>query len=252
MSTTTDEEAVEQVAEAIYTTALERPPRNPWAQPWGGADRELKDLYRDYARAAIQAHYAAYQTPYEDEGHQGGNLLELFLKIHAENFKLRAQAQRAQELSTGLPETLEEAQAEIVALRTIQADYSRTRADLEEAHSELGRRQRQGQTAMNVLALLRPDMANEIQGTDLDPFDKDENLAGFFAWLIERTRDNLLLGKLEKRVAEDDGVRHKLDDVLAEMHDDEAEEALRELLGDNPPGRPYNTPGPGTIEYGGA
>lgn len=129
--------------------------------------------------------------------------------------------ENAVELSAGLPETLEGAQAEIVALRAIQADYSRTRADLEDARAELGRRQRQGQTAMNVLALLRPDMANEIQGTDLDPFDKDENLAGFFAWLIERTRDNLLVGKLEKRVAEDDGVRHTLDDVLAEMHEEE-------------------------------
>lgn len=220
MSVTTDDEVVERIAEVIYTTALERPPRNPWAQPWDRADRDLKDLYRDYARAAVQEHYAAYQTPHVDEGHQGGNLLEMFLAIHAENFRLRAQAQRVREASTSLPTTLEEALEEIVGLRAIQADYSRTRADLEDARAELGRRQRQGQTAMNVLALLRPDMANEIQGTDLDPFDKDENLAGFFAWLIEQTKDSILMGKLEKRVAEDNGVRHPLDEVLAEVHEE--------------------------------
>lgn len=199
---------IEKVAQALYEAALNRPPRNPWATSWDAAEPGLKDEYRDYARAGIRAHFEAHETPYADEEHQGGNLLELFLKTHAEGFRLRT--------------------------------------ELEEARTELARRQRQGQAAFNVLALMRPDLAEQINGdVQLDPFNDDAKLPAFFAWLIEQARDDSLLAVVMKRMNEDSGVRHSLDDALVVVD----EEALRELIGDNPPSHPQNTPGPGTIGY---
>lgn len=42
---------------------------------------------------------------------------------------------------------------------------------------------RAGQTYFNVLADLRPDLADQVRGTDLDPF-YDTRIAAFMEWLI--------------------------------------------------------------------
>lgn len=42
---------------------------------------------------------------------------------------------------------------------------------------------RMGQTYFNVLMDAAPDLAEEIRGTDLDPFHRDEVLPSFTLWL---------------------------------------------------------------------
>ncbi len=42
---------------------------------------------------------------------------------------------------------------------------------------------RKGQIAYNVLAVARPDLTNEINNTDLDPFYDDNKLDDFWKWL---------------------------------------------------------------------
>lgn len=63
----------------------------------GGAQwhtwKDINDFGRNYwtlrADVAIRAHYAAHHTPYAVEEHQGGNLLDLYLKTFAELFRLK-------------------------------------------------------------------------------------------------------------------------------------------------------------------
>lgn len=187
------EEAVEEVARALYASAMSLPPVNPWAKSWERSDDSLKDRYRTYARDAIQAHFEAYETPYMDEDHQGGNLLELFLKVHAENVKLRGRSLQSRDK----------------IIRGLMA--------------ELGRRQRQGQAAMNVLALTRPDLAGEIDGTDKDCWEDDSKLPALMAWLIEKSANEILANRVQERVDRDNGVRHNLDDVLEDLDVEEDE-----------------------------
>lgn len=48
------------------------------------------------------------------------------------------------------------------------------------------RTQRKGQIAMNLLSDVRPDLADKVRGTDLDPFYVDARLDDKFAkWLEE-------------------------------------------------------------------
>ncbi len=46
--------------------------------------------------------------------------------------------------------------------------------------------QRQGQIAFNILNHWNPDWANEIRGSDLDPFYKDNRVPAFLIWLHEK------------------------------------------------------------------
>ncbi|RSN38537.1 hypothetical protein DMC64_41455 [Amycolatopsis sp. WAC 04197] len=46
--------------------------------------------------------------------------------------------------------------------------------------------QREGQAAFNQLKRERPDLAAEIRGTDLDPFDDSERLPAFLDHLATR------------------------------------------------------------------
>ena len=43
---------------------------------------------------------------------------------------------------------------------------------------------RDGQIFFNVLAAFRPDLSEQIRGTELDPF-YDHNISAFFVWLVE-------------------------------------------------------------------
>ena len=43
---------------------------------------------------------------------------------------------------------------------------------------------RAGQAAFSVLYQTRPDLANAINSTELDPFYRDERLPAFWAWLV--------------------------------------------------------------------
>lgn len=45
---------------------------------------------------------------------------------------------------------------------------------------------REGQVYFVVLARHRPELADEITATDLDPFSVDARLPGFLAWLEQR------------------------------------------------------------------
>ncbi len=45
---------------------------------------------------------------------------------------------------------------------------------------------RRGQCYYNALYTLRPDLANEICGTKLDPFYVDERIPAFLEWLMEK------------------------------------------------------------------
>lgn len=47
------------------------------------------------------------------------------------------------------------------------------------------RNERAGQAAFNALYEVRPELANEVRGTSLDPFHRTESLSAFFAWLQE-------------------------------------------------------------------
>lgn len=44
---------------------------------------------------------------------------------------------------------------------------------------------RMGQTAFNVLVNVRPDLSEQVRGTDLDPFYKDDRLLAFYQWVEE-------------------------------------------------------------------
>ena len=50
-------------------------------------------------------------------------------------------------------------------------------------------RWRKGQTVFNVLLDLRPDMAERIRGTELDPFHRDEVVPKLLDWLKEQLTD---------------------------------------------------------------
>lgn len=63
-------------------------------------DRNNEDTRIDYwvpaaklATTAICAHYAAHHVPYVDDEHQGGNLLDLYIKSHFELGDLRSRMQ---------------------------------------------------------------------------------------------------------------------------------------------------------------
>lgn len=45
--------------------------------------------------------------------------------------------------------------------------------------------QRKGQALFNYLFLVRPDLANAIQGSDLDPFYSDERIPACLSWLAQ-------------------------------------------------------------------
>lgn len=47
---------------------------------------------------------------------------------------------------------------------------------------------RRGQAWFNALHELRPDLANEIRGTDIDPFYNDNKLPDAWEWLDKKTR----------------------------------------------------------------
>ena len=43
--------------------------------------------------------------------------------------------------------------------------------------------QRKGQAFFNSLALNRPDLSEQIRGTNLDPFYREADLQGFMLWV---------------------------------------------------------------------
>lgn len=45
---------------------------------------------------------------------------------------------------------------------------------------------RAGQAAFNILHQHRPDLANMVRNTGLDPFYDDDKLPGFLVWISER------------------------------------------------------------------
>jgi hypothetical protein len=47
-------------------------------------------------------------------------------------------------------------------------------------------RLRHGQTLFNALYGLRPDLADSVRGSGLDPFYQDAKVEGFLAWLREQ------------------------------------------------------------------
>lgn len=46
--------------------------------------------------------------------------------------------------------------------------------------------QRAGQAAFNALHDIEPEIANQVRGTDCDPFYRDSRMVAFTAWLIGR------------------------------------------------------------------
>ena len=42
---------------------------------------------------------------------------------------------------------------------------------------------REGQAFFNTLALQRPDLSEQIVGTDLDPYATDKRIGGFLRWI---------------------------------------------------------------------
>ena len=44
---------------------------------------------------------------------------------------------------------------------------------------------RDGQRAFNVLWACRPDLAEQVRGTAIDPFYRDEMLPSFYEWVGE-------------------------------------------------------------------
>lgn len=52
------------------------------------------------------------------------------------------------------------------------------------ADARTANRQREGQRAFNALYAIRPDLAEQVRGTDLDPFYDDSRLPDFHAWLV--------------------------------------------------------------------
>lgn len=51
-------------------------------------------------------------------------------------------------------------------------------------------RWRAGQTAFNVLLDIRPDLAEEIRATELDPFHNDNVLTQFYHWVRRQLKAN--------------------------------------------------------------
>jgi len=45
---------------------------------------------------------------------------------------------------------------------------------------------RKGQRAFNTLCSLQPRLANEVRGTDIDPFYSDERLKVFIPWATKQ------------------------------------------------------------------
>lgn len=45
--------------------------------------------------------------------------------------------------------------------------------------------ERAGQRAFNVLVENRPDLSEQVRGTDLDPFYNNANLYALFGWLYD-------------------------------------------------------------------
>lgn len=74
---------------------------------------------------------------------------------------------------------------ELDAMPKDEAERAATllRNQIEEAIRLRHRDFRAGQAAFNMLYVLRPDLADQIRGTDLDPFYQDERLPAFYAWL---------------------------------------------------------------------
>lgn len=251
MSPITDDEVVERVAEAIYD-------HHAGVSWWIHSREEVKEHYRKIARSAIDAHKKAYHTPYVDECHQGGDLLDFVIQVSArtrraeeelgavrrfcvekageylpEDTTVLKAVELLQNATAGWKALAQQYGEEIVSLREelaqardiarvndfemLQGQYTRAAADLAEERArvtdlvaEVNQRQRRGQAAMNVLAIVRPDLCSVVSGTETDPFHLDERLDKFFDWL--RT-----LITLEERVARDRGVRHGLADVAKEM-----------------------------------
>lgn len=50
--------------------------------------------------------------------------------------------------------------------------------------------QRPGQWAFNVLAAARPELADAVRGTDVDPFHRDDRLPELLAWVRDRRDDD--------------------------------------------------------------
>lgn len=204
MSAITDDEVVERVAKTLYDVSLSQY-GNPWAVSWKLAQDDLQEEYRERARAAIQAHKEAYQTPYVDERHQGGNLLEFFILVSGRLHRAEEELAEARDI------------ARINDYATLQGQYTRAAADLVEErqkntnlNAELFQRQRQGQAAMNVLGIVRSDLYSSAAGSEIDPYHQDSRLDKFFDWL--RT-----VITLEERVARDRGIRHDLAAVAEEF-----------------------------------
>lgn len=104
---------------------------------------------------------------------------------------------------------LERTKAELEKVGLALADTSRA---LGKADAELARRQRQGQAALNVLNIVRPDLYAAVTATENDPFHDDTRLPQFFTWLA----DAVLAEKAQARMDNDNGVRHELSDVTKE------------------------------------
>lgn len=346
MSAITDDEVVERVAEAIHDQMTE----TEW---WPRERAEIKERYRKIARFAIRAHREAYETPYVDADHQGGNLLDFVILVSARAHRAEEELaavrafcvkkagkylpedattlkavellQNAVEGWKGLAKTygdkvvclreeLAEAQdslrlndfatlqeqytkamADLVLTReklfsyeageldgelyrklmalagqlqsetrtgqekgtpneiawddgysggrvnsgeelealltprpsTFSVELERTKAELEkiglaltntsralgEAQAELGRRQRQGQAAVNVLNIVRPDLFAAVTATGNDPFHDDTRLPQFFTWLA----DVVLAEQAQARMDNDNDIRHELSDVTKEF-----------------------------------
>lgn len=48
---------------------------------------------------------------------------------------------------------------------------------------------RMGQTYFNVLSQVRPDLAELVRGTELDPFYQDDRVVGFLEFVASRWDD---------------------------------------------------------------
>lgn len=43
---------------------------------------------------------------------------------------------------------------------------------------------RRGQAYFNILHLMRPDLAERVRGTPMDPFHQDDKIGDFLAWVV--------------------------------------------------------------------
>lgn len=173
----TRDEVVERVAEAVC--------RADTGHRMTECDDVLQGRFQRLADAAIEAHLAAHYTSYVDEEHQGGNLLELFIQV----------AGALSRRDTELQKTREELNFVGEEFARLQADHTRAATSLAEAREELGRRLRQGQTAMIMLALLRPDLEVLVQHTDVDAFNDDARLPALMDWVRDRMTEEKERGR---------------------------------------------------------